>query len=134
MLPAFFDSVVELITRTSTDLPPDVRAAMGLALSIEAPSSRAGQALTVIAQNIDRIDMSGRTARRRTFRNQATSSIGSRHGAGRRDTTQSLANIMLPPGLARSPELLASPLGLKLVRRLHLAECRMSILASGLHQ
>jgi fumarate hydratase class I len=53
MLPAFFDSLVELITRTSTDLPPDVRAAMGLALSIEAPSSRAGQALTVIAQNID---------------------------------------------------------------------------------
>ena len=28
MLPAFFDSMVELITRTSTDLPPDVRAAM----------------------------------------------------------------------------------------------------------
>ena len=53
MLPAFFDSLVELITRTSTDLPPDVRAAMGLALSTESPSSRAGQALTVIAQNID---------------------------------------------------------------------------------
>ena len=53
MLPAFFDSVVELITQTSTDLPPDVRAAMGLALSTEAPSTRAGQALTVIAQNID---------------------------------------------------------------------------------
>jgi fumarate hydratase class I len=53
MLPAFFDSVVQLITRTSTDLPPDVRAAMGLALGTEAPSSRAGQALTVIAQNID---------------------------------------------------------------------------------
>ena len=28
MLPAFFDSMVDLITRTSTDLPPDVRAAM----------------------------------------------------------------------------------------------------------
>ena len=45
--------MVELITRTSTDLPPDVRAAMGLALRSEEPSTRAGQALTVIAQNID---------------------------------------------------------------------------------
>jgi fumarate hydratase class I len=53
MLPAFFDSMVELITRTSTDLPPDVRAAMGLALKSEVPSTRAGQAMTVIAQNID---------------------------------------------------------------------------------
>ena len=53
MLPAFFDSLVELITRTSTDLPPDVRAAMGMALTTEAPDSRGGQALTVIAQNID---------------------------------------------------------------------------------
>jgi fumarate hydratase class I len=53
MLPSFLDSVVELITRTSTDLPPDVRAAMGLALAQEERSTRAGQALTVIAQNID---------------------------------------------------------------------------------
>ena len=53
MLPHFFDSMVELITRTSTDLPPDVRAAMGLALRSEQPGTRAGQALTVIAQNID---------------------------------------------------------------------------------
>ncbi len=53
MLPAFFESIVDLISRTSTDLPPDVRAAMGLALSAEPPSTRAGQALTVIAQNID---------------------------------------------------------------------------------
>jgi len=28
MLPSFFDSVLELIVKTSTDLPPDVRAAM----------------------------------------------------------------------------------------------------------
>jgi len=28
MLPSFFDSVLQLIVRTSTDLPPDVRAAM----------------------------------------------------------------------------------------------------------
>jgi len=53
MLPAFLDSVVQLITRTSTDLPPDVRAAMGIAVSTEAPQTRAGQALTIIAQNID---------------------------------------------------------------------------------
>jgi fumarate hydratase class I len=53
MLPAFLDSMVELITRTSTDLPPDVRAAMGLAVRGEEPGTRAGQALTIIAQNID---------------------------------------------------------------------------------
>ena len=50
---AFFDSMVELITRTSTDLPPDVREAMKKAVRDESPSTRAGQALTVIAQNID---------------------------------------------------------------------------------
>ena len=32
MLPSFFDSVLQLIVRTSTDLPPDVRAAMKTAL------------------------------------------------------------------------------------------------------
>jgi fumarate hydratase class I len=53
MLPSFFDSVLSLITRTSTDLPPDVRQAMGLALATEERSTRAGQALTIIAQNID---------------------------------------------------------------------------------
>ena len=53
MLPSFFDSVVALITRTSTDLPPDVRHAMGLALATEERNTRAGQALTIIAQNID---------------------------------------------------------------------------------
>ena len=31
MLPAFFDSVLELIVKTSTELPPDVRAAMEFA-------------------------------------------------------------------------------------------------------
>ncbi len=45
--------MVQLITRTSTDLPPDVRAAMGLAVRQEEPATRAGQALTIIAQNID---------------------------------------------------------------------------------
>jgi fumarate hydratase class I len=53
MLPQFFDSVVQLIVRTSTDLPPDVRASMGTALKAEPPETRAGQALTIIAQNID---------------------------------------------------------------------------------
>jgi fumarate hydratase class I len=53
MLPSFFDSVVQLITRASTDLPPDVRKAMGLALTTEDRGTRASQALTVIAQNID---------------------------------------------------------------------------------
>jgi fumarate hydratase, class I len=56
MLPAFFDSIVELITKTSTDLPPDVRAAMAAALAAEEPATRAGQALTIIAQNIDQAE------------------------------------------------------------------------------
>jgi len=56
MLPAFFDSIVELITKTSTDLPPDVRAAMAHALTSEEPGTRAGQALTIIAQNIDQAE------------------------------------------------------------------------------
>ena len=56
MLPKFSDSILELITRTSTDLPPDVRAAMATALASEEPSTRAGQALTIIAQNIDQAE------------------------------------------------------------------------------
>ena len=56
MLPAFFDSILELITKTSTDLPPDVRAAMASALATEEPASRAGQALSIIAQNIDQAE------------------------------------------------------------------------------
>jgi len=60
MLPQFLDSMVQLITKTSTDLPPDVRAAMGLAVKEEDPATRAGQALTIIAQNIDQaIDCEG---------------------------------------------------------------------------
>jgi fumarate hydratase class I len=53
MLPAFFDSLVDLITRTSTDLPPDVRAAMRHAAAAEPEGTRSAQALAVIAQNID---------------------------------------------------------------------------------
>ncbi len=50
---AFFDSMVELITQTATNLPPDVRAAMKRAAQAEANGTRAGQALAIIADNID---------------------------------------------------------------------------------
>jgi fumarate hydratase, class I len=53
MLPSFFDSVLQLIIRTSTDLPPDVRAAMKIARGSEPEGTRSSQALTIIAQNID---------------------------------------------------------------------------------
>jgi tartrate/fumarate subfamily iron-sulfur-dependent hydro-lyase alpha chain len=53
MLPSFFDSVLQLIVRTSTDLPPDVRAAMKSSLGAEPGGTRSSQALTIIAQNID---------------------------------------------------------------------------------
>src|SRR5947208_8799422 len=53
MLPSFFDSVLQLIVQTSTNLPPDVRAAMKHALAEEPAGTRASQALTIIAQNID---------------------------------------------------------------------------------
>ena len=42
MLPSFFDSVLQLIVRTSTDLPPDVRAAMRRALGAEPAGTRVG--------------------------------------------------------------------------------------------
>jgi fumarate hydratase, class I len=50
---SFLDSVLQLIVRTSTDLPPDVRAAMKTSLDAEPAGTRASQALTIIAQNID---------------------------------------------------------------------------------
>jgi fumarate hydratase, class I len=50
---AFFDSMVELISQTSTNLPPDVRAAMKQATMTEQAGTRAGQALSIIAENID---------------------------------------------------------------------------------
>ena len=49
----FFDSVLSLIVRTSTDLPPDVRAAMKVAMAEESPGTQSAQALSIIAQNID---------------------------------------------------------------------------------
>jgi len=53
MVPSFFDSVVSLIVRTSTDLPPDVRSAMKVAMAQEPADTQSGQALSIIAQNID---------------------------------------------------------------------------------
>jgi fumarate hydratase class I len=53
MLPSFFDSMVSLIVRTSTDLPPDVRAAMAVARAQEPAGTQSSQALAIIAQNID---------------------------------------------------------------------------------
>jgi fumarate hydratase class I len=47
------DSLLELITQTSTNLPPDVRAAMGHALEDEISGTQAAQALGIIATNID---------------------------------------------------------------------------------
>jgi len=46
-------SLIELITQTSTNLPPDVRAAMQGAVAAETPGTQASQALTIIASNID---------------------------------------------------------------------------------
>jgi fumarate hydratase, class I len=53
MLPQFFDSVLSLVVKTSTDLPPDVRAAMKTAIVEEPPATQSGQALAIIAENID---------------------------------------------------------------------------------
>jgi fumarate hydratase class I len=53
MLPSFFNSVLQLIVKTSTDLPPDVRAAMRLTMDAEPSGTRSFQALKIIAQNID---------------------------------------------------------------------------------
>src|SRR5215470_5478980 len=46
-------SLIELITQTSTNLPPDVRRAMGMAIGSETPGTQAAQALSIIASNID---------------------------------------------------------------------------------
>src|SRR5579862_1075538 len=47
------ESLIELITQTSTNLPPDVREAMGMAVRSETPGTQAAQALSIIATNID---------------------------------------------------------------------------------
>lgn len=50
---AFLNSMVSLITRTSTDLPSDVRAAITAAMAREQPGTQSMQALSIIAQNVD---------------------------------------------------------------------------------
>jgi fumarate hydratase class I len=47
------ESLIELITQTSTNLPPDVREAMGIAIRTETPGTQSSQALNIIASNID---------------------------------------------------------------------------------
>jgi fumarate hydratase, class I len=47
------NSLVELITQTSTNLPPDVRAAMSSAGVQETPHTQASQALNIIFSNVD---------------------------------------------------------------------------------
>ncbi|MCS7315669.1 MAG: FumA C-terminus/TtdB family hydratase beta subunit [Bryobacterales bacterium] len=48
-----FDSLLELITQTSVNLPPDVRAVMAAMLEREEPGSKAEQAFKIIAGNVD---------------------------------------------------------------------------------
>lgn len=49
----FRESMLELITQTSTNLPPDVRAAMAATVEKEQTGTQSSQALAVIANNID---------------------------------------------------------------------------------
>src|SRR5437868_15011052 len=46
-------SLMELITQTSTNLPPDIRAAMALVSASETPGTQSSQALGIILSNID---------------------------------------------------------------------------------
>src|SRR5947207_14173740 len=47
------NSLLELITQTSTNLPPDVRAAMSVVAGSETPDTQSSQALNIILSNID---------------------------------------------------------------------------------
>ena len=47
------NSLLELITQTSTNLPPDVRAAMGRITESEEPGTQSAQALDIILSNVD---------------------------------------------------------------------------------
>ena len=53
MLQYFKDSMLDLITKTSSDLPADVRAVMAQTMAEELPGSQSSQALNVIGTNID---------------------------------------------------------------------------------
>lgn len=48
-----FDSVLELVTETATNLPADVRGVLARARSREDSKSQAGQALQIISRNVD---------------------------------------------------------------------------------
>ena len=50
---SLFNSLLELITQTSTNLPPDVRAAMGHVLEQETPGTQSHQSLSIMASNTD---------------------------------------------------------------------------------
>src|SRR6204780_474611 len=53
-------SLLELITQTSTNLPPDVREAMNIAATEETPDTQSSQAFDIILSNIDiAVDDSG---------------------------------------------------------------------------
>src|SRR5579871_212514 len=47
------NSLLELVIQTSTNLPPDVRAAMSMAASTETPGTQSSQALDIILSNVD---------------------------------------------------------------------------------
>src|SRR4051812_10022619 len=47
------NSLLELITQTSTNLPPDVRAPMSPVAGVETPDTQSAQALNIILSNID---------------------------------------------------------------------------------
>ena len=47
------NSLLELVTQTATNLPPDVRQAMSVAATTEAPGTQASQALDIILSNVD---------------------------------------------------------------------------------
>ncbi|HUN64797.1 MAG TPA: fumarate hydratase [Bacteroidota bacterium] len=49
----FKESILELITQTSSNLPPDVRRAVERAMTAETPGSQAAMALQMIAMNVD---------------------------------------------------------------------------------
>src|ERR1700687_5646352 len=46
-------SLLELITQTSTNLPPDVREAMAIAAGTETPGTQSSRALDIILSNVD---------------------------------------------------------------------------------
>jgi fumarate hydratase class I len=46
-------SLLELVVETSTNLPPDVRAAMSIAANNETPKTQSSQALDIILSNVD---------------------------------------------------------------------------------